>query len=234
MPEIPNNAPLISPIGSLTSDTSPILERDIVFADFASLADEQQGIVASWLRQRTSEVNNMLNVEEDDVRKKHLGIVAMKAIVTADEQTSYAIVGYIGATQPEEHRGEQMSEEHEGEQMSEVGSLYVEKAHRKHEVMIDTIDEATGEIITKPMRISMALAYYATKMLEEQGIIAYAFCNEGSYPIFNELGFKESSLSAVPPKAGELCKADCKLYQACHPDDCCDTIMVKDLPKSKK
>lgn len=195
-----------------------IVERDIAFVDFKEMSEEQQNIVATWLHTRTETVDNMLTVKEEEVNKKHLGIVALR--YTQDE--TWEIAGYIGAMAPEEHNGTKMSE---------VGSLYVEQSYRKHEVLVD-IDKAEGKSNKALMRLSQALSHYATVALETRGIQPYAFCNRGSLPIFKRLEYAESTLRDVPTAAGDLCKTSCELYQACHPDKCCDTIVVKPLNNS--
>lgn len=190
-----------------------IVERDITFIDFKDMSDDQQAVVATWLHERTEKVTNMLTVAAEDVAQKHLGIVALRHL--KDEE--WEIAGYVGAMEPEKR---------DGKQMSEVGSLYVEAPYRKHEVLVDTTT-AEGKQDKELMRISKALCYYATVALEAKGVQPYAFCNEGSLRIFEELGYKKGTLSDVPRAAGILCKTSCRQYKDCHPDQCCDEIMIK-------
>lgn len=190
-----------------------IVERDITFIDFKDMSEDQQSIVATWLHERTEEVTNMLTVAAEDVAQKHLGIVALRHL--KDEE--WEIAGYVGAMEPEER---------DGKQMSEVGSLYVEASYRKHEVLVGTTTPE-GKQDRELMRISKALCHYATVALEAKGIQPYAFCNEGSCSIFEALGYEERGLGDVPQAAGVLCKKSCDFYDKCHPDKCCDKIMVK-------
>ncbi len=180
------------------------VETDVEFMEFGGLSSEVQEKVADWLHDRTRRVPNMLTVKPEDVFSKFIGCVALKG---AGDEAKTEIVGYVGAME---------SEVHEGQEMSEVGSLYIEGSYRKHMV------KHGGELL----RISRVLVSMATCKLKEKDIVPYAFCNPASEPIFKITGYEPKDLSKVPSSAKVLCETSCELFDKCHPDRCCDTIMV--------
>lgn len=216
---IPKGAAVFSRRGPGASTVHPEM-HDILFVDFHTLGREQQIATAQWLHQFTEAVENMLTVETNEVAEKHLGIVALRVACRDTDKNetpiAYELAGFIGASQPIEGK-------------SEVGTLCVDPAYRKQQEHILTVDQATGETIVETKRLSSALVYYTAQALEAAGIQPYAFCNDGSLPVFRENGFVEVTLAEVPKEASDICKTSCKLYNLCRPDQCCDTPVIKPL-----
>lgn len=200
--------------------------------NFAELDESQKNVVAAWLHERTKLVENMLTVSEKEVHDRFLGLVALRQM---DElESSWEIAGYIGSMKPEKNARSTTGSKFNHKIMAEVGSLFVDPAYRSHIMSVE--DELNNRQSTTGTLLSRALVQRATELLAEENgsesIVPYAFCNKGSLAVFKDTGYEEATLSDVPETASELCRG-CALFDQCHPENCCDTIVIYDTSTSQ-
>jgi hypothetical protein len=130
--------------------------------------EEVADMVSAYTTGQLGEKPQMLPVKPAEIWKKHVGVVALE-----DE----VFMGYIGATEPQQHNGLMMPE---------VGSLWVPKQHRNKGVahgLISVVSRSLRELQNTP----------------------YAFCNPLSKPIFERSGYIEAAADSVPSSAFSAC-----------------------------
>jgi len=132
--------------------------------------------VSDYTNGKCGEIPQMLPVTKEEVFAKYLGLVVFKK--------DGGFAGYVGAKDPEEHMGQQMSE---------VGTLWVPERYQKQ-------------------GLGTNLVVITSELLTLAGITPYAFCNQYSSGIFSKNGYVEAKPEMVKPSVYDDC-INCPLFE---------------------
>ncbi len=150
--------------------------------DFHELSDEEKLWVAQVVSNYTKGLEEkglqMLPQEPEDILAKHKAYVEMGHKLNYQDCThTKMVLGFIAATSPEAHNGQDHSE---------VGTLYVAKKWRRQGMAEHLTGIVTGALV-------------------QDGTVPFAFVNPLSMPIFVSDGYVPAKLSQLPPSVFDAC-----------------------------